>query len=224
MKMQNYITLKENNKNKFKIKNVLVSINDKNIQSEILKKYILSAFNKVPINFLSGLKSINIGQYKHLKDRDLSALYDKGNIFLSSSISSYDDVVDDIIHEIAHHIEILYDDYLYKDGLIEKEFLEKRKKLWSKLKSKGIELDLQNFLNTKFDIDFDEFLYRTVGYPTLRLVTANLFYSPYGSTSLREYFANGFEAFFMKEEISILNKVSPILYDKITGLLKMEEV
>ena len=83
---------------------------------------------------------------------------------------------------------------------------------------------MAKFLNTDFDLEFDEFLYKTVGYPTLRLVTTNLFYSPYGSTSLREYFANGFEAFFMKEDINLLKKISPILYGKIIELLKLEEL
>ena len=59
-------------------------------------------------------------------------------------------------------------------------------------------------------------------YPILGMYTSNLFYSPYAATSLREYFANGFEAFFMGEDIQRLKKVSPILYNKITGLLSIK--
>ena len=62
-----------------------------------------------------------------------------------------------------------------------------------------------------------------VGYPVLSAMTVNLFYSPYGSTSIREYFANGFEAFYMQEDINRLKKISPELYKKIIEISKIEE-
>ena len=224
MTTQNYIIQKERSSNKFKVNGIFVSVDDRRLESDALQSYISSALKKVPSIFLQDLKNIYIGSFKELESRDLTALYKNDSIYLSSSISSYEDMVDDIVHEVAHHVETIYQNELYADGEIKQEFLQKRKKLWSRLKSKGIEVELAKFLNTDFDLEFDEFLYKTVGYPTLRLVTTNLFYSPYGSTSLREYFANGFEAFFMKEDINLLKKISPILYGKIIELLKLEEL
>tara|TARA_Y100000004_G_scaffold188081_1_gene241724 strand:+ start:4192 stop:4797 length:606 start_codon:yes stop_codon:yes gene_type:complete len=201
-----------------------VSVDDRRLKSDALQSYISSALKKVPSIFLQDLKNIYIGSFKELEDRDLTALYKNDSIYLSSSVSSYEDMVDDIIHEVAHHVETIYQNELYADGEIKQEFLQKRKTLWNLLKNKGIEIELEKFLNTDFDTEFDEFLYKTIGYPTLRLVTTNLFYSPYGSTSLREYFANGFEAFFMREDVNLLKKVSPVLYGKIVELLKLEEL
>ena len=65
------------------------------------------------------------------------------------------------------------------------------------------------------------FLYKKVGYDIMRATTADLFHSPYAATSLREYFANGFEAFFLKEELSRLKFSSPKLFMKISKLSLM---
>ena len=112
---------------------------------------------------------------------------------------------------------------IYGDSKIENEFLLKRKKLWYYLKSEGYDCDLSDFLETKFTHSLDNFLYMEVGYPVLSAMTVNLFYSPYGSTSIREYFANGFEAFYMQEDINRLKKISPELYKKIIEINKIEE-
>ena len=91
------------------------------------------------------------------------------------------------------------------------------------LKDNGFSIDLKYFLETEYNLEFDEFLYSTVGYPLLTTLTVNLFFSPYAATSLREYFANGFEAFFYDEELSRLSSVSPKLFSKIESLLDEEE-
>ena len=44
-----------------------------------------------------------------------------------------------------------------------------------------------------------------------------MFIRPYASVSLREYFATGFEAYYLGKRDS-LEKISPILYDKINAL------
>ena len=91
------------------------------------------------------------------------------------------------------------------------------------LKDEGMDVSLEDFLETKYNQNFDEQLYLEIGYPTLRMFSRNIFYSPYACTSLREYFANGFEAFFMKEDIPLLKRVSPVLYNRIIDLMKIEE-
>ena len=90
------------------------------------------------------------------------------------------------------------------------------------MKAKGYEFELEQFLNTDYDLSFDEMLYKNVGYPMLSVLTSDIFYSPYAATSLREYFANGFEAFFMKEKIYMLKSISPVLYKKMINLLDIK--
>ena len=75
-----------------------------------------------------------------------------------------------------------------------------------------------NFLNLEYSIGFDNFLYKEVGYPLLSVLTVNLFYSPYGATSLREYFANCFEAYFFHKDVAYLKKISPNVFAKIVNL------
>ena len=52
----------------------------------------------------------------------------------------------------------------------------------------------------------------------LSAITIHMFYSPYGATSLREYFANGFEAYYYHRDVNFLKKISPILFDKVKEL------
>jgi hypothetical protein len=51
----------------------------------------------------------------------------------------------------------------------------------------------------------------------MRMATAGIFIRPYAAISLREYFATGFEAYYLGNKIH-LEKISPMLYDKINEL------
>ena len=51
----------------------------------------------------------------------------------------------------------------------------------------------------------------------LRMLTSGMFIRPYASISLREYFATGFEAYYLGQRDE-LEKISPRLYDKISEL------
>ena len=94
--------------------------------------------------------------------------------------------------------------------------------MWQTLKNAGFSYPIEEFLNLKYSEKFDNFLHQNIGYETLHIYLSNLFYSPYGATSLNEYFANGYEAFFMKQEVSRLKRLSPALYKKLTELLDYE--
>ena len=50
-----------------------------------------------------------------------------------------------------------------------------------------------------------------------------LFASPYGATSLREYFANGFEKYFLGEAQHV-KEVSPMLYNILNTVYKESDV
>lgn len=218
--MRNY--LKQKVRKHFVIKNIEVFIKDPPRENINTQSAIEKALSLVPSHLLKRIKSINVGIFKELEDREVQAVYKDASIFITSKQNSEADMVDDLVHEVAHSVEELFNERIYSDGQIRSEFVQKRKKLWSLLKDKGFSLDLDTCLGVKYNKSFDEFLYKQVGYPILSIITSNLFYSPYGATSLREYFANGFEAFFMKEDVSRLKRVSPRLYEKITTLLNGE--
>jgi multisubunit Na+/H+ antiporter MnhB subunit len=78
---------------------------------------------------------------------------------------------------------------------------------------------MESFFNPEYSEEFDEFLYMLVGYPVLTTLTNNLFVSPYGATSLREYFANAFEEYFGRSNFRTVKLISPAISDKIEMLL-----
>ena len=62
----------------------------------------------------------------------------------------------------------------------------------------------------------------TIGYEKLDNLVNGLFISAYASTSLSEYFARGFEEFYMGD-IAYFKKVSPVLYSILESLKDMED-
>ena len=123
-----------------------------------------------------------------------------------------------VLHEIAHSIEEAFPQ-IYEDESIEAEFLGKRTKLYQILASHSVEMSGLDFLNAEYSEKFDDFLYLVVGYPLLRNLSSGLFLSPYAITSIREYFADAFEEYFMRDVKSV-KAVSPAVYYKIEQLLE----
>ena len=76
--------------------------------------------------------------------------------------------------------------------------------------------------NIDRDWDLDEFFYEEVGYAKLNNFVLGLFISPYPVTSLREYFASGFEEYYLGDRRA-LAEISPKLYNKVNNLNNMEE-
>ena len=172
--------------------------------------------------FLYNIDAIYIGHFNEMEVKHVNAFYQDGTIYVSNVQDDEADMIDDIIHEIAHAVEEQYGMQLYSDGEIEKEFMIKRHKLENILKYHEFETKGLDFQNLKFNPAFDELLHIKIGYPTLSTLSSGLFYSPYGITSLREYFSEIFEAFFNKREWSALRKISPAVINKIDQLLEKE--
>lgn len=221
MKNKEYIESKLLNSKHFIVSNIEVFIKDEVTNDVSPRKVIKLLLSKIPSHLMANVKSIHIGDFDYLQKRKIQAVYAKSNIYVTSKQDSELDMLDDLIHEVAHSVEEVYQELIYSDGKVKAEFLNKRKKLWMKLKDLGFEISLEKFLDVSYDEKTDAFLYTEVGYKTIRTLASDLFFSPYGATSLREYFANGFEAFFMKEELSRLKDVSPAVYEKNIELLNI---
>ena len=200
-----------------------VFIKDPLVGSISIKNVLHRLQEAVPTHLAYGLDSIYIGEFKEFEQREISAFYEAGTIYVSNIQDNDDDMVDDIVHEIAHLVEETQGLEIYGDDRIEAEFLGKRRRLYQILVSEGYDVDLLDFIKPEFSREFDEFLHKKVGYVNLEPLTRGLFYSPYGATSLKEYFANGFEAFFFKKDTIYLRDLSPILYNKLEKLLHAGE-
>ena len=168
----------------------------------------------LPRAFFRNLDLIYIGQFEHLAQRELNAMYDSGAIYLTNEQEDEQDMVDDIIHETAHMIEEQYGNEIYIDSKIKNEFLGKRTRLERILRFQEFDTSPYDFLNSNYSIELDAFLYKKVGYEKLNTFTMGLFISPYASTSLREYFAMAFEEYYVGDR-NFLKTVSPAAYEKI---------
>mgnify|MGYP003677118382 FL=1 len=184
--------------------------------------YVLSSIEKrIPEHLVYAVDMMYIGQFEEFEKRDTNAAYKDGALYITNEQSDDDDMIDDIVHEMAHACEETYSSLIYSDGTIQDEFIGKRRRLYEILKVEGYKVSLEDFLNTEYSEKFDLFLYEDVGYDKLTFFTMGLFVSPYGATSYREYFANGFEHYFLTDP-QYVKVISPAVYDKIDGLVFME--
>jgi len=176
--------------------------------------------NRIPKKFLAEVEMMIVGDLEEFEDRKINAMYKDGCLYITNEQDDADDLIDDIIHEIAHSLEEPFGLEIYGDKKLSSEFLNKRGQLRSILWTHDYKTQLNFFMNTEYDIEFDDFLLNKVGYDKLSILMQGLFISPYAATSLREYFATGFTDFFMEPDHRLLKSVSPILYKKIVKLYK----
>jgi len=201
--------------------NVHVFIKDHIIGDINLENVLKKLKNSIPLHLFGGLDAIYIGQFKELQQKEVNAAFMDGALYISNVQQDEETMLEDFVHEIAHSLEEIANFNMYQDDSIYDEFLAKRLKLQSILQSNGYNTSKQNFSNLEYNEKFDKYLYEEIGYPALHTITVNLFCSPYGATSIREYFANGFEFYFVKNR-QLVKKISPQLYKKLIEVEKGE--
>ena len=190
-----------------------------------VEKMISKLESLIPTQLLSEVEMIIIGHFDEFEERDINAFYKDGAIHVSNIQSDEDDLLDDLIHETAHAAEVAYGYEIYADSKIKDEFLIEREHLYNLLWNSGFKAPKKLFLQTEYDYDFDQFLYKDVGYDKLSNVVNGLFVSPYSATSLREYFATGFTDFYLHpNDHGYLKKVSPALYNKLQKINNIESL
>ena len=223
MNLKNIIKKKERESRHFSWNSIEIFIKDPITNSEFTFRDVLKRAEKlIPRHLLTNIDSIYVGDFDFLNKREVQAMYENSSIFITNSQDDLEDMLDDLVHEISHSVEEIRGEEIYSDGLLEREFLSKRKTLFYLLKEEDYEVELSDFLNPEYKSRFDDFLYRDVGYTALSIISANVFYSPYGATSLREYFANGFEAYFFHKDLAHLERISPLLFEKVSNLKEEE--
>tara|TARA_Y100001963_G_scaffold102022_1_gene140394 strand:- start:2865 stop:3551 length:687 start_codon:yes stop_codon:yes gene_type:complete len=172
----------------------------------------------IPSHLFKDLDVVYVGDFDFFKDTNTNAAWQSGAIYLSNKQDNNEDLTDDIVHELAHAVESAYPTMIYADGRLEDDFLFRRNTLKSVLKSHDYDVASYDFLEVEYSKEFDNFLYEIVGYPVLNVLTEGLFCSAYGVTSLKEYWANGFEEYFLGDRKYLYN-TSKVLYNKINDLV-----
>lgn len=209
---------KEQKKEHYLFGRILVYIKDPVLPSVDIS-YMLGKIERLlPPHLMEEVDGIFIGSFGENEDRDLEAHYESGAIYITSDLPSNGDYIENIVHETAHAIEAQRGLEIYGDRKIEQEFLGKRERLSATLKSHGIDVSHLDFSEVDYTPEFDSFLYKEIGYGNLHSFTGGLFASPYAATSLNEYFANGFEQFFLGNR-EYLKRVSPELFSKLMGVI-----
>jgi len=172
--------------------------------------------NLIPQESLfSNVDVFYIGNFKELKNHN--AAFSNGAIYISNKESTNADLIEDIVHELAHSLEQAFSGHIYSDEFIN-EFKSKRRALKRILDSEGYKINSMFYDYTEYNKKFDDFLSNKVGYPKLLNLTRGLFASPYGATSIREYFANGFEKYVL-DNPSTVEQISPVLYRKMQEII-----
>lgn len=218
--------IKESNKkaqdrNEYMLFNVPVYVINKfpsNIKINNILDSVKDIINK---KYLDGLETIYIGDFKDLNRRDIQSMLKDDAIWISSNnvknVITEPLVVENIIHEIAHLLEEKYQSQIYGDGKLEREYNSKKSRLFHLLKNEGYDIDLELFFSDDMLKEFDNFLYKVVGYDKISLLTAGLFLSPYSITTVREYFASGMLDYLTNDN-SYIDEISPVLYSKINRI------
>jgi len=192
-------------------------------QSNIIQ-VINTVEKSVPSHLASNVDVIYVGDFEEFEEKRFNAAYQDGAIYVINVQDNSKDMADDIVHEMAHAAEERYSEFVYGDGRLQSEFLGKRERLYQLLKASGE--SPQQYKNLfhilDYNEDLDDYFVNQVGYKKLRSYINGLFYSPYAATSVREYFARGFEAYFLFKDQKYLANTSPVLYNKIENLANME--
>ena len=200
---------------------VLVIVKDP-LPEEIDLVYCLQKIESmIPNHLIYGLDTVFIGQYPEFNERHINAFYRDGAIYITNHQDDDEDFIDDVIHEVAHLVEKNYGSLIYGDQKITREFLGKRQRLFHLLRAEGYDVLPKDFMETDYNEKFDMFLFKEVGYPALTQLTMGLFLTPYGVTSLSEYFSESFEYFFVRDT-EYVKKITPSCYLKIRELEEVE--
>ena len=220
--IKNSVQRSETTRKEYRIHGTDVFVKDSLPDNIDMKKVTRQVEYLVPLNLFKNIDVIYIGQFDEFKERNINAFFADRALYITNHQSDYNDLVDDIIHEMAHSTEELYQNEIYLDGAIEEEFLHKRETLARILRSMDYKTENYNFSDVEYSKEFDDFLLKGVGYPKLINLTRGIFSSPYSVTSLREYWATGFEEYLLGDR-RFLNNTSPKLYNKISNLIELEK-
>jgi len=208
-------------KDMFSLSGVDVFIKDRlpdDVDPEFVFNYISS---RIPFHLARNIDIIYVGIFPEMKKREINAYYEDGAIYVTNRQEEEMDMIDDIIHELAHSVERNNEEMVYGSGALQREFKAKRKNLYTIITDMYDVPD--NFLS---DIDYnkeiDNFLYKVIGYDILNQMVVNIFVSGYAATSVSEYFARGFEEYFIGDKDS-LKQISPVLYRIIDELVHLED-
>lgn len=190
----------------------------KNRGQQYIEQSIRDCLEHLSPQVNNAINGIEFTKTDDMKKRDIQGKVANNVIYVSDNQSDPQDVLEDIYHELGHVVSGVHEYDIYQDNKLEHEFMSKRKRVANELKHSiapdSVEIELMK-QNPNYVREVDTFLYREIGYDQLRNYTDGIFLSPYAVTSLREYWADGFEDYFKKKDASKIERLCPVLYNKL---------
>jgi len=186
-----------------------------NFNSRDIKFFIDKLKEMLSPKALNHVKKIKFGRYPNLDKENYKSYYKDGVIYISNQVDFIEDLLMNFFHELAHSFEKPYHKEIYGDGFLAKEFKNKRNRLKSVISMyEGGKTPPFDFNQINYSKELDDYLVNTIGYDKLWKYCSGIFTNPYAATSLREYFAAGFEN-WLKGDQEMLYRTSPVLYNKL---------
>jgi len=221
-KLKKYIIEQQKEKVEYIIADgIPLVIKDKLISDIDIKELINRIENTLPNISKHLVNSVVVANLDAFAKKKMNALYHNNIIYISNDQDDITDMLDDIVHEYSHAMEEEYGSEIYSDQSIKDEFLFKREELERIIRHQKFDISKYNFNNLEYDREFDKLLLNVIGYERLNNLTNHgLFINPYAVTSLREYFATGFEEYVMGDHRE-LKTISPKLYKKIYNIMQI---
>ena len=181
-------------------KSIPMIIQDPFLKNVDIRRVIGLIEEKVDYNLFDSIDYIMFGDFSFLRERNFDSAFKDGVIYVDNAIEEAR-IVTGIIHESFHAVERRFFRELFLDGELKQEFVRKRIYLFDLLKEQsyfknkfpGVSIDA--FTEIDFEKEFDDLLYKHIGYLKLTRLIPTLFPSIYGITSISEYFAMGCEIF-----------------------------
>ena len=220
-KMTSYIQESANRKKEYYLFGKTVFIKD-DLPENVSLKYVFDKIEKtVPAFLFYNVDVIYVGDFEIFKKKNVNALYSDGAMYITNDQTDSDDMVDDIIHELAHAVEEQYGREIYGDSEIKDEFISKRIWLERNLRHHGFDTQGHDFTAIEFNEELDKFLFWEVGYAFINSnFSGKAFINAYSATSLREYFAEGFEKYYLGDR-NYLSWICPKVYQKLEEIDSM---
>jgi len=192
-----------------------ITIKDKLTNNIDIRSLIKSVENVLPYSFRKLINSIIILDDPIFSQRKINAFYHNDTLFISNNQDDENDILEDIVHEYSHALEEKFEEEIYFDGSIKDEFISKRIQTERILRTSGYDTKNYDFKEISYNKSLDNLFLNVIGYDKFQSLTKyRLFINPYAATSLREYFATGFEEYILGDHQE-LQVVSPKLYEKI---------
>jgi len=208
-------------KDVYNLSGVDVYIKDR-LPEEIDPDFVFNYISaRIPFHLARNIDIIYVGQFPVMKEKEINAYYEDGAIYVTNKQDEDIDMIDDIIHELAHAVERNNEEIVYGSGRLQSEFKAKRRNLYTRIQEM-YEVPRGFLSNVDYSEEIDNFLFKTIGYDVLNQLVVSIFVSGYAATSVNEYFARGFEEYFIGDK-ELLKQLSPVLYKIIDELVHLED-